>query len=53
MASHLAELAFQAAPRDLDVRAARRDVYAARAKDEKSLMARGIFASARDESEAV
>jgi alkyl sulfatase BDS1-like metallo-beta-lactamase superfamily hydrolase len=53
MASHLAELAFGAAPQDLDVRAARRDVYAARAKDEKSLMARGIFAAARDESEAV
>ncbi len=46
LASHLVEFAAQAAPRDRGVRKARARVYAARAKEESSLMARGIFEDA-------
>ena len=52
LACHLAETAVQAAPDDKAAHAVRRDVYAARAKTESSLMARGIFGSAARESEA-
>ncbi|MEI8256328.1 MAG: alkyl sulfatase dimerization domain-containing protein, partial [Deltaproteobacteria bacterium] len=46
LASHLVEFAAQAAPRDRGVWKARARVYAARAKEESSLMARGIFEDA-------
>jgi alkyl sulfatase BDS1-like metallo-beta-lactamase superfamily hydrolase len=52
LACHLVETAVQAAPDDKAAHAVRRDVYAARAKGESSLMARGIFGSAARESEA-
>ena len=52
LASHLAELAFRAAPRDPGVRDVRRRVYEERAIAETSTMAKGIFnAAARDSSD--
>jgi len=46
LACELIELAAQAAPDDDAIRAARAKLYAARAGSERSLMARGIFATA-------
>ncbi|HSL72994.1 MAG TPA: alkyl sulfatase dimerization domain-containing protein [Ilumatobacteraceae bacterium] len=53
LACHLADLAGWAAPHDAGVHAARATVYRARRADESSLMAKGIFAGAARESEAV
>ncbi len=53
LACHLAELAARAAPDDLEVHAARADVYTRRRKTESSLMARGIYADAARRSEDV
>jgi glyoxylase-like metal-dependent hydrolase (beta-lactamase superfamily II) len=50
LACHLAEQAWLAAPGDRAVAAVRADVYAARAKSESSLMARGIYSAAAKES---
>jgi alkyl sulfatase BDS1-like metallo-beta-lactamase superfamily hydrolase len=51
LACHLAELAVQAEPDNRAAHATRHDVYAARAKVESSLMARGIFGHAAHDSE--
>jgi alkyl sulfatase BDS1-like metallo-beta-lactamase superfamily hydrolase len=51
LACHLAEAAWLAAPDDRGVSRVRRDVYALRAKQEASLMARGIFAAAAKEGD--
>ena len=53
LACHLADLAGWAAPNDTGVHAARALVYRARRAAESSLMAKGIFAGAARESEAV
>jgi alkyl sulfatase BDS1-like metallo-beta-lactamase superfamily hydrolase len=50
LAAHLAELAWQAAPDDAAVKGVRKRVYARRAEAEPSLMARGIFRAASDDS---
>lgn len=50
LACELIELASLAAPDDAAIRAARAKLYAARAGSERSLMARGIFATAAAES---
>ncbi len=50
LACELIELASLAAPDDAAIRAARAKLYAARAASERSLMARGIFATAAAES---
>jgi alkyl sulfatase BDS1-like metallo-beta-lactamase superfamily hydrolase len=50
LAAHLVEHAAAAAPADAAIHAVRAEVYAARAKAERSLMARGVFTSAADES---
>lgn len=52
LAGHLAELAAQAAPDDAGVHAARAEVFAARAKEERSTMSKGVFAWAQRESQA-
>jgi alkyl sulfatase BDS1-like metallo-beta-lactamase superfamily hydrolase len=52
LACHLAELAAQAAPDDVGIRKARADVYHARARRERSLMARGVYAAAASEPPA-
>jgi alkyl sulfatase BDS1-like metallo-beta-lactamase superfamily hydrolase len=49
LACSLIELAAQAAPGDRGIREMRQAIYAARARAERSLMARGIFAAAADE----
>jgi alkyl sulfatase BDS1-like metallo-beta-lactamase superfamily hydrolase len=49
LACHLAELAAQAAPDDAGIRKARADVYHLRARRERSLMARGVYAAAASE----
>lgn len=49
LATHLAELAGEAAPRDAEVWAMRRKVLAARADAAGSLMARGVYRAAADE----
>lgn len=46
LACELVELAHRAAPDDASIRGIRADVYAARAKEERSLMARGVFSAA-------
>lgn len=51
LACHLAELATQAAPSSAACHGVRAQVYRARRDSELSLMARGIFAAAADESE--
>jgi alkyl sulfatase BDS1-like metallo-beta-lactamase superfamily hydrolase len=48
LACELIELAALAAPDDDGIRATRKAIYAARAADERSLMARGIFTDAAD-----
>jgi alkyl sulfatase BDS1-like metallo-beta-lactamase superfamily hydrolase len=53
IASHLADLAAWAAPRDRRVHTIRAEVYRARRADETSLMAKGIFAGAMRESNAL
>jgi alkyl sulfatase BDS1-like metallo-beta-lactamase superfamily hydrolase len=53
LACHLVEQAGLAAPDDVEVHARRAAVYERRRKAEHSLMAKGIFASAVRESEAV
>jgi hypothetical protein len=53
LACHLADMAGWAAPDDPGVHAARAAVYLARRKTEPSLMAKGIFAAAARESQAV
>jgi hypothetical protein len=53
LACHLADLAGWAAPDDAGVHALRAVVYRARRAAESSLMAKGIFAGAARESEAV
>ena len=50
LACHLAEWAGQAAPDDEGVMAARAAVYQARREGELSLMARGVFGAAADQS---
>jgi alkyl sulfatase BDS1-like metallo-beta-lactamase superfamily hydrolase len=52
LASHLVELAAHAAPDDAAVHRVRADVYAARARAERSLMARGVFTEAADDSKS-
>jgi alkyl sulfatase BDS1-like metallo-beta-lactamase superfamily hydrolase len=46
LACELIELAFRAAPGDDAIQATRKAMYAARAQTERSLMAKGVFASA-------
>lgn len=53
LACHLADLAGWATPDDRGVHAARALVYRARRASESSLMAKGVFAGAARESEAV
>jgi glyoxylase-like metal-dependent hydrolase (beta-lactamase superfamily II) len=53
LASHLADLAGWAAPDDPAIHAGRAEIYLARRKAEPSLMAKGIFAAAARESQAV
>jgi glyoxylase-like metal-dependent hydrolase (beta-lactamase superfamily II) len=53
LACHLADLAGWAAPDDAGVHASRALVYRARRAAESSLMAKGIFAGAARESEAI
>ncbi|HET7501500.1 MAG TPA: alkyl sulfatase dimerization domain-containing protein [Kofleriaceae bacterium] len=50
LACELIELAYQAAPDDAAIRAARRTIYTARAASERSVMARGVFSAAAAES---
>jgi alkyl sulfatase BDS1-like metallo-beta-lactamase superfamily hydrolase len=50
VAAHLAELAALAAPDDTGVHEARAEVFAARAAEERSTMAKGVFAWAEKES---
>jgi len=52
LACQLVEIAVQAKPESREAHAARTEVYAARRKSELSLMARGIFGTAADESAA-
>ena len=49
LACHLVELARDAAPGDFAIEQTRADVYVARSKKERSLMARGIYAAAAKE----
>lgn len=51
LAAHLAEWAVQADPDNRDVHRARSDVYTQRRRAESSLMAKGIFRAAADESD--
>jgi hypothetical protein len=53
LACHLADLAGWAAPTDAGVHASRALIYRTRRAAESSLMAKGIFAGAARESEAV
>ena len=53
LACHLADLAGWAAPTDVAVHASRASIYRSRRAAESSLMAKGIFAGAARESEAV
>ncbi|MDX6219674.1 MAG: hypothetical protein QOJ48_1355, partial [Frankiales bacterium] len=50
LAGHLAELAVQAAPQDTAIHRVRAAVFAARASDEASTMAKGVFSWAARES---
>lgn len=52
LAGHLAQMAVQAAPEDPALHRVRAEVFAARAKEEKSTMARGIFRWAAFESQS-
>ncbi|MBI1238142.1 MAG: MBL fold metallo-hydrolase [Alphaproteobacteria bacterium] len=53
LACHLVEMAGEAAPDDKAVHAARRDVYRARRAAELSLMAKGIYGAAAEDSAAI
>jgi alkyl sulfatase BDS1-like metallo-beta-lactamase superfamily hydrolase len=53
LACHLADLAAGAAPDDVAVHSVRAEIYQARRDQERSLMAKGIFAAAARESRAV
>jgi hypothetical protein len=53
LACHLADLAGWASPDDPIVHGGRASIYLARRKVEPSLMAKGIFAGAARESQAV
>jgi alkyl sulfatase BDS1-like metallo-beta-lactamase superfamily hydrolase len=53
LASHLADFAGWAAPADVAIHAERAVIYRARRAAESSLMAKGIFAGAARESEAI
>ncbi|GAA3022364.1 alkyl sulfatase dimerization domain-containing protein [Streptosporangium longisporum] len=53
LAGHLAEMAVQAAPDDTALHGIRAEVFAARARSEASLMARGVFTSAAEESRRI
>jgi alkyl sulfatase BDS1-like metallo-beta-lactamase superfamily hydrolase len=53
LACELIEWAARAAPEDREIHAARAEIYASRRKQELSLMARGIFGYAAEESKAV
>jgi alkyl sulfatase BDS1-like metallo-beta-lactamase superfamily hydrolase len=53
LACHFADLAGWAAPDDPDIHAGRAAIYLVRRKTEPSLMAKGIFAAAARESQAV
>jgi alkyl sulfatase BDS1-like metallo-beta-lactamase superfamily hydrolase len=53
LAGHLAELAAQAAPHDTAIHQVRAAVFAARASDEASTMAKGVFSWAARESAAL
>ncbi|MCY7300278.1 MAG: MBL fold metallo-hydrolase, partial [Ilumatobacteraceae bacterium] len=53
LACHLADLAGWAAPGDAEIHAGRAAVYLARRRAEPSLMAKGIFAAAARESQAI
>ena len=50
LACHLVELAWRAAPKDTGVAAARQSIYSARAEQAGSVMARGIYEAAAEES---
>ena len=50
LAAHLAEWATRAAPENRSAQALKRDVYARRIAEERSLMARGIYRAALDEA---
>ncbi len=50
LACELVELAARAAPVDRAVHAVRAEIYAARARAERSLMARGVYTAAAEES---
>jgi alkyl sulfatase BDS1-like metallo-beta-lactamase superfamily hydrolase len=53
LACHLADLAAGAAPDDVAVHSVRAEIYQARRDQERSLMAKGIYAAAARESRAV
>lgn len=53
LACHLVETAVQAAPQDLSAHGARAEIYGSRREAESSLMAKGVFAHAVRESEAI
>ncbi|WP_239162077.1 alkyl sulfatase dimerization domain-containing protein [Acrocarpospora phusangensis] len=53
LAGHLAEMAALAAPADEAIHRARAEVFSARAKAERSLMAQGIFTWAAAESQSI
>jgi glyoxylase-like metal-dependent hydrolase (beta-lactamase superfamily II) len=50
LAAHAAEWATRAAPTDRDAQALKRDVYAKRLAEERSLMARGIYRAAMNDA---
>ena len=53
LACHLVELATQAAPEDRDAHAQRAWIYLRRREGELSLMARGIYRSAAEDSQSI
>jgi len=53
LAAHCAEWATRAAPGDLDAQRLKRDVYARRLSEERSLMAQGIYRAAMNDARAV
>lgn len=53
MACHLIEFAVQSDPTSAEVHGVRAEIYAARRRSESSLMSKGIFAAALNESKAV
>jgi len=53
LAAHLVDMAAQAAPDDVEVHAARAEIYTLRRKEETSLMAKAIFGAAAADSETL